>query len=64
VTDAEAVPWTKLMIAGPLVLIVAFAILFWAVRGFKAIKFLQSYQVKPKAPRASAAGMAQPLPPS
>ena len=64
VTDAEAVPWTKLMIAGPLVLIVAFAILFWAVRGFKAIKFLQSYKVKPKAPKASAAGAAQPLPPS
>jgi hypothetical protein len=64
VTDAEAVPWTKLMIAGPLVLIVAFSILFWAVRGFKAIKFLQSYTVKPKAPKGSAAGAAQPLPPS
>jgi hypothetical protein len=51
------------MLAGPLVLIVAFAILFWAVRGFKAIKFLQSYKVKPKAPKG-AAETAQPLPPS
>ena len=63
VKDADAVPWGKLMLAGPLVLIVAFAILFWAVRGFKAIRFLQSYRVKPKAPKAGAAA-AQPLPPS
>jgi hypothetical protein len=62
VKDAESIPWTKLMLAGPLVLIVAFAVMFWAVRGFKAIKFLQSYKVKPKAPKGAAA--AQPLPPS
>ena len=64
VKDAEAVPWTKLMLAGPLVLIVAFAILFWAARGFKAIKFLQSYKVKAKASKASASTAAQPLPPA
>jgi len=64
VKDAEAVPWTKLMIAGPLVLVVAFAILFWAARGFKAIKFLQSYKVKPKARKASSSTAAQPLPPA
>ena len=62
VKDAESVPWTKLMLAGPLVLIVAFAILFWAVRGFKAIKFLQSYKVKPKARKGAGGEAAQPLP--
>nr|MBA3501657.1 hypothetical protein [Deltaproteobacteria bacterium] len=64
VKDAESVPWTKLMIAGPLVLIVAFAVMFWAVRGFKAIKFLQSYKVKPKPAKKSASGGATLLPPS
>ena len=61
VKDADAVPWSKLMLAGPLVLIVAFSIMFWAVRGFKAIKFLQAYQVKPKQPKAAAVP-AQPVP--
>jgi hypothetical protein len=65
VKDAAEVPWGKLMIAGPLVLVVAFAILFWAARGFKAIKFLQSYKVKPKAAkRSTGTESAQPLPPS
>jgi hypothetical protein len=63
VTDADKIPWGKLMLAGPLVLIVAFAVLFWAARGFKAIKFLQSYKVKPKAKKAAASDTAQPLPP-
>lgn len=62
VKDADSIPWTKLMLAGPLVLIVAFAILFWAVRGFKAIKFLQSYKVKPKAKKGTGGEAAQPLP--
>jgi hypothetical protein len=60
--DAEKVSWTKMLLAGPLVLIVAFAVLFWAARGFKAIKFLQSYKVKPKAPKGGAA--AEPVPPT
>ena len=65
VQDADKVPWGKLMIAGPLVLVVAFALLFWAARGFKAIKFLQSYRVTPKAPkRTTGTATAQPLPPS
>jgi hypothetical protein len=63
VKDADSIPWTKLLLAGPLVLIVAFAIMFWAVRGFKAIKFLQAYKVKPKPPKGATAA-AQPLPPS
>jgi hypothetical protein len=52
VTDADAVPWGKLMLAGPLFLVVGFALLFWAVRGFKAIRFLQAYKVKPTPPSA------------
>jgi hypothetical protein len=50
--DADAVPWTKLMLAGPLFLVVAFALAFWAARGFKAIGFLASYKVKPANPKA------------
>ncbi len=65
VTDADHVPWTKLMLAGPLMLVIAFAVAFWAARGFKAIRFLQSYKVKPKAAkRATGGDAAQPLPPS
>jgi hypothetical protein len=47
-TSADEISWTKLMMAGPIFLVVAFIILFWAVRGVKAIAFLQSYKVKPK----------------
>lgn len=64
VTDAESVPWTKLLLAGPAFLVVAFVVLFWAARGFKAIKFLQGYKVKPKTRRPVASAPAQPLPPS
>ena len=64
VQDADSVPWTKLMIAGPLVQIVAFSVMFWAVRGYKAIKVLQSYKVKPKPAKKSASGEAPALPPS
>ncbi|MBA3395125.1 MAG: hypothetical protein H0T89_20930, partial [Deltaproteobacteria bacterium] len=64
VTDAEAVPWTQLLLAGPAFLVIAFAVLFWAARGFKAIKFLQGYKVKSKTRRPAASAPAQPLPPS
>jgi hypothetical protein len=65
VKDADSIPWGKALLAGPLVLIVAFAVMFWAVRGFKAIKFLQAYKVKPKAPKGAVGAVgAQPLPPS
>ncbi len=50
VKDAEAVSWTKTLLMGPLVLVVAFIILFWAVRGIKAIKFLATYKVKVAVP--------------
>jgi len=46
VTDADHVSWGKLMIAGPLFLVVGYALLFWGARGIKAIRFLQSYKVK------------------
>ena len=50
--SAEAISWPKIMLMGPIALVVGFAVLFWAARGIKAIRFLQSYQVKPKLPKA------------
>ncbi|MBA3539629.1 MAG: hypothetical protein H0T79_08355 [Deltaproteobacteria bacterium] len=48
ILDAEKVSWSKILLSGPLFLVVAFIILFWAVRGLKAIKFLATYKVKAK----------------
>jgi hypothetical protein len=59
ITDASQVPWTKVLLLGPAFLVVGFAILFWAARGFKAIKFLQAYKVKPVPPKAPASEDAQ-----
>ena len=50
--NAESISWGKMLMAGPAFLVVGFVVLFWAVRGFKAIKFLQGYKVKPKPPKA------------
>ncbi|MDX2090282.1 MAG: hypothetical protein SFX73_20650 [Kofleriaceae bacterium] len=47
-TSAESISWAKILLAGPLFLVVAYGILFWAVRGLKAIAFLQKYKVKKK----------------
>jgi hypothetical protein len=47
---AENVSYTKLMLVGPLLMVAAFLVVFWAVRGLKAIKFLATYKVKPKVP--------------
>jgi hypothetical protein len=44
--DAESVSWGKLLLAGPAFLVVGFGVVFWAVRGIKAIRFLQAYKVK------------------
>ena len=52
ILDADQVPWTKIMLAGPIFLVVGFVVLFWAARGGKAIKFLATYKVKPKAPKS------------
>lgn len=45
VKDADAVPWGKLMLAGPLFLVVGYVALFWAARGIAAIRFLFRYKV-------------------
>ncbi|HEU0035384.1 MAG TPA: hypothetical protein VFQ53_32465 [Kofleriaceae bacterium] len=44
--DAEQIPWTKIMLLGPFVLVGMFLVLFWAARGFKGIGFLFKYKVK------------------
>ena len=49
IKDADAVPWAKIMLSGPLFLVVAFVLLFWLGRGFKAIAFLFSYKTRPRA---------------
>ncbi len=49
VTDAELVSWGKLLLAGPLFLLVGFLLLFWIARGVKALKFLATYKVPPPA---------------
>jgi hypothetical protein len=50
ITDATQISWGKLMMAGPVFLIVGFALAFWAGRGVKAIAFLQRYKVKAPPP--------------
>ncbi len=47
--DADQVPWSKIMLAGPIFLVGGFLVMFWAVRGMKALKFLATYKAKPKA---------------
>jgi hypothetical protein len=44
-TDAEAVSWSKLMLAGPIFLVAGFLVLFWAARCLKAIGFLFKYKI-------------------
>ena len=44
VIDVEKVPWTALLLAGPLFLVFGYLALFWAARGFKAISFLFRYK--------------------
>jgi len=56
VKDAAEVSWTKTLLMGPLVLVVAFIVLFWAVRGLKSIKFLATYKVKVNAQPSVEAG--------
>jgi hypothetical protein len=47
VLDADKVPWGKLLLAGPAFLVGGYALMFWGVRGFKAIGFLFKYKVVP-----------------
>ena len=46
--DINTWAWGKIFLVAPVVLIVGFAVAFWAVRGVKAIKFLATYKVKPQ----------------
>jgi hypothetical protein len=52
---AESVSWGKMLMMGPALLVVGFVVIFWAVRGLKAIKFLAGYKVKPKTAKPTAA---------
>jgi hypothetical protein len=61
IKDADAVPWTKIMLAGPFFLVAAYMLMFWGARGIKAIGFLLSYKVKPKTARAVPAQPAEPV---
>ncbi len=47
--DINTWAWGKIFLVAPVVLIVGFAVAFWAVRGVKAITFLATYKVKPQA---------------
>ena len=47
VNDAELVQWGKLLLAGPMFLVLGFLLLFWLARGVKALKFLATYKVPP-----------------
>jgi hypothetical protein len=47
VTAAAQVPWARVLLVGPLVLVAGFLIFFWAARGLTAMRFLQSYKVVP-----------------
>jgi hypothetical protein len=51
--DAEQISYGKLMLIGPFTLVVAFLLVFWAARGFKAIGFLFRYKVKQPADAAA-----------
>jgi hypothetical protein len=46
VTDPNAISWGKTLLAGPLILVAGFLLLFWAAQGVRAIRFLFSYKVK------------------
>lgn len=57
-TKADVVNWKAIMLTGPLMLVFAYLLLFWAARGVKAIKFLFAYNPKvmldhPDLPRAT-----------
>jgi hypothetical protein len=52
ITAAAQVPWAKLLLAGPAVLVAGFAVMFWAARGIKALALLAKYKVKVVQPAA------------
>jgi hypothetical protein len=44
--DAAQIPWTKLMLAGPVILVFGYIAMFWAARGIKAIGFIFRYKIQ------------------
>jgi hypothetical protein len=46
VSDPNKLAWGKTLLAGPLILVAGFLVLFWAAQGVRAIKFLFAYKVK------------------
>src|SRR5699024_8596673 len=45
VESADGMPWSAILLVGPLFLVVGFGVVFWAARGFKALGFLAKYKV-------------------
>ncbi len=45
--DGTDINWTAVMLVGPAILVIGFAVVFWAARGGKALKFLIGYKVPP-----------------
>ena len=60
VTGVSDIPWTPIMLIGPLFLLVGFASVFWAARGMKALKFLATYKVPAPAPAPRPEDTSQP----
>ncbi|HUJ57592.1 MAG TPA: hypothetical protein VLX92_03855 [Kofleriaceae bacterium] len=48
VGDASQVPWTAIMLIGPLVLVIGFVVFFWGTRALRAVVFLARYKVPPR----------------
>ncbi len=44
-TDPSQIPWAAIMLIGPALLVGGFALVYWAGRGIKAIKFIATYKV-------------------
>ena len=45
--DPTKIPWAAVMLVGPLFLVVGFALVMWASRALRAIRFLATYKVPP-----------------
>ena len=44
--DAAQIPWTVLMLAGPVILVFGYIAMFWAARGIRAIGFIFRYKIQ------------------
>lgn len=43
--DLASLPWGPMMLSGPAILVFGFVLVFWLVRGFKALAFIARYPV-------------------